>query len=205
MRGPDSHFKGSPTAPLGKSERLALLRVARDAVDQGLRHGELLPLALGAFPLGLRLERGCFVSLHRFGELRGCVGSLEARCPLVLQVAKSAYDAAFCDQRLPPVRADELPELTIDISVLSPLTAIAAESELVLLDRLRPGIDGVVVREGERRATFLPKVWESFPRRHDFLEQLKCKAGLPPGYWSATLRFESYTTDSFGIAIADLD
>jgi AmmeMemoRadiSam system protein A len=179
--------------------------VARDAIDHGLRHGEPPRLDLDGFAAKLLIERACFVSLHRVDELRGCVGSLEARLPLVRQVADSAYDAAFCDLRLAPVSADELPELTIEISVLSALTEIEAGSEHALLGRLRPGIDGVVVREGERRATFLPKVWENFPLPYDFIEHLKRKAGLPPRYWSPTLRFERYTADSFGIVVRELD
>lgn len=206
MRDPDSHVEEvDPSGSLSEGERLTLLRVARDAIDDGLRHSEVQRMELDTFPPALLVERACFVSLHRLDELRGCVGSLEARCPLVLQVARSAYDAAFCDLRLPPVRADELAGLTIEISVLSPLTVIEAESEPALIEQLRPGIDGVVVRDGEQRATFLPKVWESFPRAHEFLEQLKRKAGLPPMYWSPTLRVETYTADSFGIAVADLD
>jgi hypothetical protein len=135
----------------------------------------------------------------------GCVGSLEARVPLVQQVANSAYDAAFCDQRLSPVQADELRELTIEISILSALSDVPATSESELLGSLRPGIDGVVLYDGERRATFLPKVWEVIELPFDFLEHLRRKAGLPNRYWSPTLRFQRYTADCFGIAIADLD
>jgi AmmeMemoRadiSam system protein A len=188
---------------LEASECLVLLRVARDAIRYGLRFGEP-PFIEDNFDARLLTEGACFVSLHRAEELRGCVGSLEARLPLVRQVAESAYDAAFCDLRLSPVRADELSELSIEISVLSPLRAVHAETERALLDLLRPGVDGVVVREGERRATFLPKVWETIPLPFDFLEHLKRKAGLPPRYWSPTLRFDLYTADSFGIRVAEL-
>lgn len=190
---------------LAADERLVLLRTAREAIDHGLRHGKPPRLDPAAFPPPLLVERACFVSLHRFEELRGCVGSLEARLPLALQVGESAYAAAFCDPRLPPVAVGEIRDLTIEISVLSPLMPIEAGSQRALLDQLRPGIDGLVLREGGCRATFLPKVWETFPVPFDFVEHLKRKAGLPQGYWSRALRFERYTTESFGIDVAQLD
>jgi AmmeMemoRadiSam system protein A len=195
----------SDTIDIGASERVTLLCVAHDAVVHGLRYGEAPTVDLPRYPERLSVVQACFVSLHRLEELRGCVGSLEARLPLLQQVASSAYDAAFCDQRLSPVEAGELRELTIEISILSALSDVPAASESELLGLLRPGIDGVVLYEGERRATFLPKVWESIELPFDFLEHLRRKAGLPSRYWSPTLRIQRYTADCFGLAVADLD
>ena len=126
-----------------------------------------------------------------------CIGRLEAVEPLVCDVARSAHRAARADSRFGPVEAHELPELELKISVLSPLAALPARSEAELLAALRPGMDGLVLREGHAGATFLPAVWESLPDPAAFLRELRRKAGLPPGHWSATLRFERYTALEF--------
>ena len=173
-----------------------LRAVARDAIAYGLREGQPPQLELGRFSAALLEPRASFVTLHRRGELRGCTGNLEPDGPLVVGVARNAYRSAFSDPRFPPLVELELEELEISVSVLSPLEPIAAGSEAALLALLRPGIDGLVLREGARGATFLPAVWESLPAPRDFLHALERKAGLAPGHWSPQLRFERYTTDS---------
>lgn len=189
---------------LAESERTELLRVAVRSVIHGLRFGEPLQVELCGLPPGLSRVAACFVTLRRGGELRGCVGTLEAQHALAQQVANSAFDSAFRDSRLMPVEEAELAELAIDVSVLSALAEIDAPTERDLFSLLRPGIDGVVVTEGERQATFLPKVWETFDLPFDFVEHLKRKAGLPPRYWSPTLRWRRYTVESFGSPAAAL-
>jgi AmmeMemoRadiSam system protein A len=189
---------------LEESEQRHLLRVAVQSVVHGLRFGEPMQVELATLPARLSQTEACFVTLHHGDELRGCVGTLEAHHPLAQQVANSAYDSAFRDSRLSPVEESELNQLILDISVLSALTDLNAPTERDLLGLLRPGIDGIVLTEGERHATFLPKVWETFELPFDFVEHLKRKAGLPPRYWSPTLRWRRYTAISFGAPVAEV-
>lgn len=187
---------------LDQSERDALLALARDSIRHGLTSDASLPVDLDAQPEALRAERAAFVTLHRKGRLRGCIGHLEAVQPLALDVAENAYAAAFRDPRFPPLTEAELGGLEIEISVLTPPQAIAFRSEADLLTQLQPGIDGLILAEsdspGARRGTFLPSVWEQLPRRQDFLRQLKLKAGLNPDHWSDDMRAWRYRTESFG-------
>jgi AmmeMemoRadiSam system protein A len=133
------------------------------------------------------------VTLQKEGALRGCIGTFDAQRPLVENVAASAFRSAFEDPRFPPATAPELPRLEVEISVLSRPGPFVVESREELLARLEPGVDGLIVSEGLRRATFLPAVWESLPEPEDFVEALFRKAGLARGHWSGTLRFERYT------------
>jgi len=174
-----------------------LQNIARGAIESGLTSGCKPALDASRYPSPLRETRACFVTLHKNGDLRGCIGALEAARPLVEDVAANAFNAAFRDPRFPPVQTWELPELDIHISVLTPALPMRFTSEEDLLRQLRPGVDGLVLKEGARRATFLPSVWETLPDGRDFLCHLKAKAGLPKDYWSPTLEVSCYTTESF--------
>lgn len=183
---------------LGAAHRNTLLRVAEASIRHGFIHVLPLPVRAEDYPEVLRQPRATFVTLlDDRDELRGCIGALEARWPLVEDVARHAFAAAFEDPRFLPVQLEELGRLTLSISILSPAVALPAASEAELIAALRPGIDGVILREGARRSTFLPSVWEQLPEPHQFLAHLRMKAGLPPDYWSDTFRFERYTTESF--------
>ncbi len=100
----------------------------------------------------------------------------------------------MADPRFSPLTESQLPELEVHVVVLSPLEPVPVDSEEQLIGALRPGVDGLVLEEGDRAATFLPAVWDRLPDPRDFLEQLRAKAGLSQGYWSETLRFRRYTT-----------
>lgn len=182
---------------LDEGQRDTLLGVAEASIRHGLERGQPLPVTAGDYPQPLRPERATFVTLERSGDLRGCIGSLEAVRPLVEDVAHNAFAAAFSDPRFPPLSASELADLTVGISVLGPAEPMSFESEADLVRQLRPEVDGLILEEKGRRGTFLPAVWSSLPEPHRFLEQLKRKAGLPPDYWSPTLRVARYTTESF--------
>lgn len=175
-----------------------LLGLARESIVYGLRHGREPAVDPQDYPAELRVPRATFVTLHRKGALRGCIGSLEAYRPLLSDVVANAYAAAFSDPRFPSLTEPELDGLDISISVLTPPEEIHFRSEEDLLEQLRPGIDGVILQEDGRRGTFLPSVWEQLPDRRQFLEHLKLKAGLPPGYWSDTLRAHRYTAQEIG-------
>ena len=181
-------------ARLPETACAALLDVARESIAHGLAHGRPLPVAPADYDPALRPVRATFVTLRLEGALRGCTGTLEAQRPLVVDVAENAHRTAFRDPRFAPVEGSELARLEIHISVLSPLEPFPAESEEALLEELRPGVDGLVLRDGAAAGTFLPAVWKSLPAPRDFVRELKRKAGLTAGHWSPTLRFERYTT-----------
>jgi len=174
----------------------------RDIAWRSIRHGldEGRPLAVEPedFAEPLRRQRACFVTLHRDAALRGCIGHLQAIQPLVVDVAKNAYAAAFGDPRFPALREDEYDQLQLEISVLSESEPVEFADQQDLLAQLRPGVDGLILSApGNYRGTFLPSVWEQLPEPTRFLEHLKLKAGLPADYWSDEIQVERYTTESF--------
>ena len=181
---------------LDADERSLLLKIARDSLESGLRHGHTGHPDPDSLPENLRLPGACFVTLHRQGRLRGCIGSLEAREPVAQAVAWAAFAAGFQDPRFPPLSADELNQLDLEISILSPLQELDVSSEQDLLERLRPGIDGLLLDEGRRHAVYLPSVWSQLPEPVQFVEQLKLKGGWPADYWSESMRVRCFQTET---------
>ncbi|MGM0951869.1 MAG: AmmeMemoRadiSam system protein A [Pseudomonadota bacterium] len=177
-------------------ERETLLQVASASVRHGLRHGQPLPVDSEKYAERLARPGACFVTLEIAGRLRGCIGSLEAWRPLIQDCAENAFSAAFRDPRFPPITEQELDLLDYHLSVLSAPTPLHFQSEDDLLSQLRPGTDGLVLTKGDRRATFLPSVWQSLPEPREFLRHLKQKAGLPPEYWSDAIKAFRYTVES---------
>lgn len=182
---------------LSAGEQARLLEIARQSISSGLASGSALQLDVAQLDASLQTAAAVFITLMRGGELRGCIGSLQAQEPLAQAVANSAFGAAFRDRRFPPLRADEFDAIHIEISVLSEMEPIAADTRQTLLDSLQPGVDGLLLEDGSYRSTFLPKVWEKITAPTEFLEQLCLKAGLDAGHWSRTLRFHRYRTLSF--------
>lgn len=174
-----------------------LIDIARNAISRLLNNSRDAESDPGAIPPGLMQKRATFVTLTIGGQLRGCIGMLEACRPLAEDVAENARAAAFEDPRFPPLTEKEFEKLEIHISVLSPPEEILFSSEADLLSRIRPGIDGLILQEGFRRGTFLPSVWEELPEKKLFWRHLKMKAGLPADYWSDSLRVFRYTTEYF--------
>ena len=169
--------------------------VARRSIAHGVHTGKPLVVDPEAFLPALRTERASFVTLRRFGKLRGCIGSLEGNAPLVVGIAENAFRAAFRDPRFSPVDEADLPEIEIHISILSPLERVEFLSESDLLAKLRPGVDGVMLRQGLQQGTFLPSVWEDLPDAAQFVQQLKRKAGLATETWSDDLEVWRYTAE----------
>ncbi len=134
-----------------------------------------------------------FVTLTQHGELRGCVGSLDARRALRADIEANAQAAAFRDPRFAPLGLREYAYTDIEVSVLSALTIIEFAGQQQALGELRPGVDGVVFEFGARRSTFLPQVWEQLPEPRLFLAQLTQKAGLPAGFWDDDIKLWRYT------------
>ncbi|WP_342450009.1 AmmeMemoRadiSam system protein A [Thiorhodococcus minor] len=181
-------------------ERAILLDVAAESIAKALEQGSPWVPSPSDYPERLREPRATFVTLEMDGDLRGCIGALEADCPLVQDVAHNAFAAAFQDPRFAPMTESELPRLTIKVSVLSVPEPIAFASEADLLAQLRPGVDGLILKDKRHRGTFLPAVWEQLPNPIDFLAHLKRKAGLPMDDWSDDLEVLRYATESFGRA-----
>ncbi|GAB6040253.1 AmmeMemoRadiSam system protein A [Endothiovibrio diazotrophicus] len=181
-------------------QRATMLRLVRDAIAHALTNGRARPFVVDPedYPEALRAERASFVTLTIGGELRGCIGTLEAHRPLVNDLASNARSAAFSDPRFPPLSPAEFQALEIHVSILQPAEPMCFTSESDLLGQLRPGVDGLILEDHGRRGTFLPSVWEQLPTPEQFLRHLKQKAGLPPDHWSDTLRVSRYTTESFG-------
>jgi AmmeMemoRadiSam system protein A len=170
-----------------------LVAIAREALER-----EHEPPARWAEEAAwLRESRATFVTLRLDGELRGCIGTIDARRPLGEDVAANARAAAYRDPRFPPVGDAERAALEIEVSVLSPRMPLAAASEAEALAQLRPGVDGVYFQYGSASATFLPQVWENIPDPRDFLDALRHKAGLPAGFWHPDVRLSRYTVEKF--------
>lgn len=183
---------------LSKQEKDILRSLAKETLKYALDHNGKMPgVSLADYPDSLAQKGASFVTLEKNGELRGCIGSLEARYPLVEDVARNTVAAAFSDPRFHPVQSSEFDDIQIAISVLSPAQAMSVNDQEDLLEQVRPGIDGLILQDGYNRATFLPSVWQHLPQKHLFLSHLKQKAGLPENYWSNSIKFWRYTTEYF--------
>ncbi len=183
--------------PLGSDLRSVLLNTARASIGCGVESGSALGVSTEEYEIELRQVRASFVTLRLEETLRGCMGTSHPVRALVEDVAHNAYSAAFLDPRFSPLTAEELPRLAIHISVLSPLERLSCPSEGDLLAVVRPGLDGLLLREGSRRGTLLPSVWETLAEPHVFLRELKAKAGFRADYWSENIEVFRYTTESF--------
>lgn len=175
---------------LSDAARESLLRLARSQIEHVIERAGDAPLEAE----GPELNAGAFVSLHIAGRLRGCIGTFETSRPIREQVREMAVAAATRDPRFPPMTAQELPEVDIEISVLTPPRAISDVSEIVV------GTHGLIVTRGYRRGVLLPQVaiehgWD----RQTFLEHTCVKAGLPADAWNSPETIvEVFTAEVFG-------
>lgn len=143
-------------------------------------------------------EKGAsFVTLTQNQNLRGCIGTLEAHRPLLIDVKANAQAAAFRDPRFSPLTIRELDSTEIEISLLSAMQPLMFSGEHDALAQLRPGVDGVVFEFGRYRSTFLPQVWEQLPEVDVFMAHLKHKAGLQPGFWDEEVKLYRYTVSKW--------
>ena len=174
----------------------ALLVVAAKTIRNSLSKQAPMRIKLASFPRELQAHGACFVTLNKNGKLRGCIGSIEARRPLVTDVAENACKAAFQDTRFDKLSSEELAEtdISLHISVLSPKMPMSFSSEEDLITQVRPGLDGLVLIEGKQRGVFLPVVWNALPEPLSFLRQLKRKAGLSEDHWSSSLKVFRFVT-----------
>lgn len=168
---------------LTKEEQSQLLRLARDALERCVVGEPLAPIEITRLPKNLQELGASFVTLTIDGNLRGCIGTLEPYQPLALDVRAHAVAAALNDYRFPPVEPGEVARIHIEISRLTPPERLPYQDSEDLLQKLRPGIDGVVLKDNWKRATFLPQVWEKIPDPQAFLSHLCLKMGVPSDAW----------------------
>ena len=189
----------SDTASLNEEDQAYLLHLARETLELYLEEGKIPEIDESELSEILKEERGCFVTLNKGGMLRGCIGNLTAQDALYQGVIENAINAAVRDPRFPPVTLDELEDIEIEISVLTPPTEITYGTTEELIEKIRG--KGVIIQSGFSRATFLPQVWEQLPRPEEFLSHLCLKAGLPSSCWrEGSITVSVYTAQVFSDA-----
>jgi AmmeMemoRadiSam system protein A len=170
-----------------------LLALARAAVSESLE-GPAVQIPSEPW---LNEPGACFVTLRKAGELRGCIGTLEPHRSLGKDVVENAKSAARRDPRFSPLRRNELDLVRFEVSLLSPMERLEAETEQEALAKLRPGIDGVLLQWGTYRGVFIPKMWGMLPTPGEFLATLKRKAGLPSKEWRPGTRLWRFTAEDW--------
>lgn len=184
-------------AALSSGDKKILLSIARQSIRHGVKMGVPLQVDVDNYLSELQQKAATFVTLTKDGKLRGCMGSLKALDPLVENVSRNAFSAAFNDYRFNSVEVDEVENLKIEISLLTEPEEMHVISEEDLLSQLHPGEDGLIIKEGAHSATYLPSVWDVLPEKEDFVGELKLKAGLPRNYWSDSFHVSRYHAIKF--------
>jgi AmmeMemoRadiSam system protein A len=169
--------------PLTQEEREILLSLARESIVKAVNNEKLPTWSERDLTQALKDPGASFVTLTKKGQLRGCIGSLEAHQSLVKDVQEHAVQAALDDYRFPPVNSTELAQLHIEISRLTPPQPLNYTNPEELPALLKPEVDGVILKDGFRRATFLPQVWRQLPDVEEFLSHLCMKMGAPADQW----------------------
>ncbi len=179
-------YGGPPMQNLSNQQGQALVRLARQTIMDklGLISADVAPDAFA--DSAFQNHRGTFVTLTIQGQLRGCIGNLDAAHSILAGVKNNAINAAFHDPRFSPMTTDELEDVDIEISILTEPQPLEYRGKKELLAKLRPHVDGVILRKGSNSATFLPQVWEQLPKPERFLSHLCRKAGLQEDTWEKT-------------------
>ncbi|KZR66458.1 MULTISPECIES: AmmeMemoRadiSam system protein B [Prochlorococcus] len=173
-----------------------LIRIAAQTVAYSIKNSHPPSVDIASFPPELQQKRATFITLNKNGNLRGCIGTVQAYRPLIADVVDNAYKAAMKDPRFSPIELEEASELEISISLLSPFERMTFSDEADFMQQLRQNVDGLIIADKGKRSIFLPQVWESLPEKTEFVEQLKKKAGLPSNYWGDTLQAWRFTAIS---------
>lgn len=183
---------------MNDKQRGKLKKLARNVIAHGLGLEPLVDVEKEFSDPFFHKKRGVFVTLKMNDELRGCIGNIEPVYPLYKAVMINAKEAAFSDPRFYPVTRGELNELSIEISVLSVLERIEYDSADNLLEKLRPGKDGILIEKGAYKSTYLPQVWDEIKDKLVFLSSLCMKAGLPADEWKkGSLNIYRYEVEKF--------
>jgi MEMO1 family protein len=186
---PDAEAVTDPDSEQTHARGEILIPIARSAIGDifGLEY------ATDESHLFLREHGATFVTLNRNGRLRGCIGSLQAHRPLLVDLKANAKAAAFLDPRFEPLTQTEFATTRVEVSLLSAAETLSVSSEADALEKIRPGIDGLILQHADRRATFLPQVWENITEPPEFMRQLKLKAGLDASFWAPDVKLSRYT------------
>jgi len=182
---------------LTPGEEDVLLKLARDTLNQYYEDGSRPEIEENALTPKMKKLSGCFVTLNKNGDLRGCVGHILPQVPLYECVIENALNAALHDTRFNPVAKDEVPDLHIDVSVLTLPEKMTYSSPDDLLRKLVPGRDGVVLKVRGRQSTYLPQVWEQLPDKEEFLTSLCRKQGSSGDCWKSGAEVEVYRAQVF--------
>jgi AmmeMemoRadiSam system protein A len=166
-------------------EQKILLRMAREAIEHRVRGEKLPKIQATSLTPNLREQGASFITLSIGGQLRGCIGAIEAYQPLAEDVREHAVAAALEDPRFPPLSEDELSRIQIEVSHLTRPVRLEYTDADDLLSKLKPFVDGVILQDGLRRATFLPQVWEKIPDPSEFMDNLCYKMGVPHQHWKS--------------------
>lgn len=179
---------------ISEEEGKFLLKLARKSIEYYLTYRSILPIDERDIPFdNLKRKGASFVTIEtKYGNLRGCIGSIIPYRPLYEDVIHNAVSAAVSDPRFPPLTLEELPNVKIKVSVLTYPKPLIYKDWKDLLEKLKPFEDGVIIKYKNHSATFLPDVWEEIPEKELFLSHLCLKAGLPPDFWKTGLS-EVYT------------
>lgn len=175
-----------------------LVSVARKTIEQALFARKSGIVDEEGVPAIFHSKRGTFVTLTEKGSLRGCIGNIVPRETLLKGVQQNAVNAAFKDPRFHPLREEEWKDIKIEVSILTDPQTLPYTDSTDLLDKLRRGIDGVIIKKGYRQATFLPQVWDQLPDKGNFLTHLCLKAGLEGDAWKkGDLEVSRYQVQAF--------
>lgn len=190
--------KMARTDELTEKQGRYLLKVARETIEQRLLGGKKTSDPIPDLPPVFQDRRGTFVTLSIGGNLRGCIGHISPKESLIDGIRVNAINAAFRDPRFHRITRDEWKRVKIEISILTspePLHYTGADN---LLEQIRPGIDGLIIKKGFNQATFLPQVWEQLPEKEEFLAHLSLKAGLKGNAWKkGGLEISTYQVQAF--------
>ncbi|MBU0532136.1 AmmeMemoRadiSam system protein A [Candidatus Micrarchaeota archaeon] len=180
-------------------EKEFMLKTARMAIKHYLETSETLEIKASELPSQKLTEDGaCFVTLHYNDQLRGCIGSLEAHRPIIMDIIENALASAFGDPRFPMLTKIEFPKIKISISVLTKPEPLPINGPDDLLNKLVPKKHGLILEKDFHRATFLPAVWDEIPDKEEFLNHLSMKAGLPPNGWKdKDVTYKIYESEEF--------
>ena len=183
---------------LSPVDRKRLLDLAREAMTDAVTGKRKSDVNLSSISDALKQKGASFVTLTIEGDLRGCIGTLEAYQPLYKDVQDHAVQAALEDYRFPPVTEEEIPLISIEISRLTSPVPLPYKSPEELPRLLHPNVDGVILKDGFRRATFLPQVWQQLPDAPMFLSHLCQKMGSAPDLWKRkVLEVSIYHVEEF--------
>jgi len=190
--------KMGTTKWLSEDEGRHLLGLARETIKNRLYNLEEPRIDSKDMPEIFQKRLGTFVTINIGGNLRGCIGHIIPREPLIEGIQENAINAAFRDPRFPPLTREEFDRIEIEISILTSPEELSYSDHRDLLNKLRPGIDGLIIKKGPYEATFLPQVWEQLPGKEEFLSHLCLKAGLSADSWKTEkLQVSTYQVQAF--------